>query len=69
MAKSTLRATATLTKWVDLVRSRRFWVFLTTSIVVAASERLGLSPEQAQLMAGLAAAWIFGDSYNKTGDG
>ena len=42
------------------ILSRKFIVTIVTAIIVAASDSLGLSPETAQWLVGLASAYILG---------
>jgi len=56
--------------WLDkilaLAQSRRFATAVMGVLVVAFQDVLGMTPEQAQTVAGLLMAWIVGDSLNTT---
>jgi hypothetical protein len=53
-------------KVLSLFRSRRFYSALAGIFLVLGREVIGLDDQQAQVMAGLIAAWIVGDSLKKT---
>lgn len=54
-------------KLAALFRSRRFWAaFAGVLVTVTDVFGLGLSPEQVQSFVLVVAAWIVGDSLNKT---
>ena len=50
----------------SLFRSRRFWATVLTSVFLPVAPALGVGAESANVIAGVVAAWIVGDSLNKT---
>jgi hypothetical protein len=48
------------------VKSRRFWVAVSSVCVVLMQDVLGIDPETATKIVGVGIAWIVGDSLRET---
>lgn len=50
----------------SLLKSRRFWAAVAGVVSVVAADMLGVSEDRIMEVAGIAIAWILGDSLRKT---
>ncbi len=49
-----------------MIQSRRFWVAVAAVVSVVFQDALGLDEQQATKLAGIAIAWIAGDTWRET---
>ena len=55
-----------MSKWKDLVKSRRFWAAVGSVVVVVANDVLGIPEATANTLVAIAVAWIVSDSIRLT---